>query len=425
MPAASAAHPRRAADDLGERTAVWVGPPAFRTPTTVLAASRSPYSRRRSAVAGGTAVELRGGGFAGGTAYSVRFGAKEVAATFDSDGIVRCVTPPSATLAAGEVGVWLSLNGRDEVRNVSAAFVYAAAAAPALVEPILGPVGGGTLVRLGIQPQTPGLIAVAGPTVRCRFAGGANHSATDVPGSFRDEHGLLDRAAVRCETPARGGGGEEIVLVALNGQQFEGGGAGGAHAASFFFYTPPTARPSGRAPGHAPAARASRSAPLVSRCTARARRSSANLGRPRAAAAPPRRQGLCAPRRPLPSTTATRRTSRRTAVHGRSPSLSSSTGSRCTSSPPSPSSSRRSKASRRRRRSRRAASARLFAAPGLCPARRPSTGAPSGPRPRGARRRAAPATTRPRDDRRLGPPRVRRAVGRRRRRARRNRRRLW
>ena len=125
---------------------------------------------------------------------------------------------------------------------MSAAFVYAAAAAAPVVEPILGPVGGGTLVRLGIQPQTPGLIAVAGPTVTCRFAGGANHSATDVPGSFRDEHGLLDRAAVRCATPARGGGGEEIVLVARNGQQFEGVVPAERHAASFFFYTPPTAQ---------------------------------------------------------------------------------------------------------------------------------------------------------------------------------------
>ncbi|HEY6461404.1 MAG TPA: IPT/TIG domain-containing protein, partial [Polyangiaceae bacterium] len=110
------------------------GPPAL--------ASLQPAT---GALAGGEAVTLAGAGF--DPACQVTFGGTAAKVTWESDGVVRVITPPAQ--APGPVDVVVA-NPDGQTVTVARGFTFGAGAAPVItaVEPATGPVVGGTGVLL-------------------------------------------------------------------------------------------------------------------------------------------------------------------------------------------------------------------------------------------------------------------------------------
>ena len=127
-------------------------------------------------------------------------GVDAVRASFEGDGRVRCVTP--AGRRAGSVGVGLVIDGA-LVFVASGAFAYHAEMAVYSLDPPVGVLGGGTLVRIrgsGFGGSAPLVV---------RFGAGAVVVAK-----------ALSTTMLECASPERAVAGLLPVEVSQNGQDF-------------------------------------------------------------------------------------------------------------------------------------------------------------------------------------------------------------
>ena len=156
---------------------------------------------------GGTLVTLYGSGLVGAPSARCRFGEVAVPARLLSAGQLECTSPRPA--APGYVALEVSTNGRDFSAS-GVHFEYLRPVALRALEPVRGPVGGGTFVNVtgsGFSARSAQL-----GYVWCRF----NTSAVAAAWARATE--------VHCIAPAHAPG-VTVVALTLNEQQHTSGGA--------------------------------------------------------------------------------------------------------------------------------------------------------------------------------------------------------
>ena len=119
---------------------------------------------RAGPVRGGTLVEVHGAGIESPSARGVfcQFGgADAVAASYESEELLRCVSPAALGASAGAVS--LRVLNNDAVYTTSLVFTYRAVCSVHLLEPVAGAITGGTLVTVY------GSAFVDAPGAQCMF----------------------------------------------------------------------------------------------------------------------------------------------------------------------------------------------------------------------------------------------------------------
>ena len=179
----------------------------------------SSFYPERGPTSGSTEVVISGSNLGLASHYKCRFGALEVAASYDAEGgTIHCA---SAAQPNGSRPLEVSLNAQQYTTS-AVPFTFYAPVHVSLVTPDAGPTAGNTLVRLS------GSGFASGADYRCKF-GSQVVNSTLAGGDWRGPASTL-----LCVSPSTETAGSVSLEVAINSQDYT------SDAVPFFYYAPPS-----------------------------------------------------------------------------------------------------------------------------------------------------------------------------------------